>query len=135
MGQSISSGVLAEAVHETTQVGVSARTIRLHIQKLGLTDIKKTLPQLVETLKKPRSRRFWCRVSRSAAKQRLGGDANELGSSQCNGLVGQLSLADQRHIDGSTVFGSDRASLGSTKPNDKRPSRFATLWAPRSLLG
>ncbi len=52
MGQSISSDVLAEAVHENTQVGVSARTIRWHVQKLGLADIKKALPQLVETLKK-----------------------------------------------------------------------------------
>lgn len=51
-GQSISSDVLAEAVHENTQVGVSARTIRWHIQKLGLTKIKKTLPQRVEALKK-----------------------------------------------------------------------------------
>ena len=51
-GQSISSDVLAEAVHEKTHVGVSARTIRWHIQKLGLARIKKTLPQRVEALKK-----------------------------------------------------------------------------------
>jgi hypothetical protein len=51
-GQSTSSQMLAEQVSERTQVQVSARTIRWHIQKLGLTNIKKSLPQLVETLKK-----------------------------------------------------------------------------------
>lgn len=51
-GQSTSSEVLAEVVNERTQAGVSARAVRLHIQKLGLTHIKKVLPQLVETLKK-----------------------------------------------------------------------------------
>ena len=51
-GRSTSSDVLAEAVNEQTQVVVSARTVRWHIQKLGLTHIKETLPQLIETLKK-----------------------------------------------------------------------------------
>ncbi len=51
-GQSTSSDVLAEVVNERTQAGVSARTVRWHIKKLGLTRIKETLPQLVETLKK-----------------------------------------------------------------------------------
>ncbi len=51
-GHSTSSDVLAEKVNERTQAGVSARTVRWHIQKLGLTHIKETLPQLVETLKK-----------------------------------------------------------------------------------
>jgi len=51
-GQSTSSDVLAEVVNERTQAPVSARTVRWHIQKLGLTHIKKTLPKLVETLKK-----------------------------------------------------------------------------------
>jgi hypothetical protein len=51
-GQSTSSDVLAKVVNERTEAEVSARTIRWHIQKLGLTDIKETLPQLVETLKK-----------------------------------------------------------------------------------
>jgi len=51
-GHSTSSDVLAEEVNEQTQAGMSARTVRWHIQKLGLTHIKKTLPQLVETLKK-----------------------------------------------------------------------------------
>ncbi len=51
-GQSMSSDVLAEVVNERTEARVSARTIRWHIQKLGLSDIKQTLPRLVETLKK-----------------------------------------------------------------------------------
>jgi len=51
-GQSMSSDVLAEVVNEQTEARVSARTIRWHIQKLGLSDIKQTLPRLVETLKK-----------------------------------------------------------------------------------
>jgi hypothetical protein len=51
-GQSTSSDVLAEVVNERTQAKVSARTIRWHVQKLGLTKINETLPQLVEALKK-----------------------------------------------------------------------------------
>ena len=51
-GQSTSSDVLAEVINERTQAGVSARTVRWHIKKLGLTRIRETLPQLVETLKK-----------------------------------------------------------------------------------
>lgn len=51
-GHSTSSDVLAAAVHEQTQTVVSARTVRWHIQKLGLTHIKATLPQRVEALKK-----------------------------------------------------------------------------------
>ncbi len=51
-GRSTSSDVLAEVVNERTRAEVSARTVRWHIQKLGLTHIKETLPQLVETLKK-----------------------------------------------------------------------------------
>jgi transposase len=54
-GRSTSSDVLAEVVNERTQVSVSARTVRWHIQKLGLTQIAKTLPELVETLKKTHS--------------------------------------------------------------------------------
>lgn len=51
-GRSTSSDVLAELVNERTQAEVSARAVRWHIQKLGLTHIKEALPQLVETLKK-----------------------------------------------------------------------------------
>lgn len=51
-GHSTSSDVLAEQVNERTQAGLSARTVRWHIRNLGLGDIRNTLPQLVETLKK-----------------------------------------------------------------------------------
>ena len=51
-GHSTSSDVLAEAVNERTQAGLSARTIRWHIRHLGLANIRNTLPQLVESLKK-----------------------------------------------------------------------------------
>ena len=51
-GHDTSSVVLAEQVNEQTGVDVSARTIRWHIQHLGLSGIRKSLPQLVETLKK-----------------------------------------------------------------------------------
>lgn len=50
--RSTSSDVLAEAVNERTLSSVSARTIRWHVRKLGLTHIKETLPELVEALKK-----------------------------------------------------------------------------------
>lgn len=51
-GQSTSSAVLAAVVRERTQVRISARTVRWHVHKLGLTRIHQTLPQLVEALKK-----------------------------------------------------------------------------------
>jgi hypothetical protein len=51
-GHSTSSDVLAEQVNERTQAGLSARTVRWHIRNLGLANIRDTLPQLVETLKK-----------------------------------------------------------------------------------
>lgn len=51
-GQSTSSNVLAEVVKAQTGARVSARTVRWHIQKLGLTHIKMTLSRLVETVKK-----------------------------------------------------------------------------------
>jgi hypothetical protein len=51
-GHDTSSEVLAEQVNEQTEAGVSARTIRWHIRHLGLSDIRQSLPQLVETLKK-----------------------------------------------------------------------------------
>ena len=46
------SEVLSEIVNEERGTSVSPRTIRWHIKNLGLRDIKKTLPELVETLKK-----------------------------------------------------------------------------------
>jgi len=51
-GLSTSSEVLAEQVSQKTQVVLSPRTVRWHIRQLGLSNIGKTLPQLVETLKK-----------------------------------------------------------------------------------
>jgi len=51
-GHPTSSDVLAEQVNERTQAGLSARTVRWHIRNLGLADIRNTLPELVETLKK-----------------------------------------------------------------------------------
>ncbi len=51
-GHSTSSDVLAEQVNERTQAGLSARTIRWHIRNLGLSNIRNTLPELVEALKK-----------------------------------------------------------------------------------
>lgn len=51
-GHSTSSEELARLVNERTDAGVSPRTIRWHSNKLGLAGIKKTLPELVSTLKK-----------------------------------------------------------------------------------
>jgi hypothetical protein len=51
-GHDTSSAVLAEQVNERTHSRLSARTIRWHIRNLGLGDLRRSLPQLVETLKK-----------------------------------------------------------------------------------
>jgi len=51
-GHSTTSEELAKLVNERTDAGVSPRTIRWHANKLGLAGIKKTLPELVSTLKK-----------------------------------------------------------------------------------
>ncbi len=51
-GHDISSEVLAAQVNQQTEAGVSARTIRWHIRHLGLSDLRHSLPQLVESLKK-----------------------------------------------------------------------------------
>ena len=51
-GRSTSSEVLASVVNERTEGQLSARSIRLHIQKLGLGRITETLPRLVEEQKK-----------------------------------------------------------------------------------
>ncbi len=53
-GHSTSSETLAVAVNEACQVQLSARTIRWHVGKLGLSAIKPTLPKLLDTLKKTR---------------------------------------------------------------------------------
>ena len=51
-GHSVSSQAIAELINDTQATTISARTIRWHMNKLGLMKIKKTLPGLVETLKK-----------------------------------------------------------------------------------
>jgi len=51
-GHSTSSQALAELINDTQKTTISSRTIRWHMNKLGLMKIKKTLPKLVETLKK-----------------------------------------------------------------------------------
>lgn len=51
-GRSISSDVLAKVVNADSETTLSPRTVRWHMEKLGLSSIKKTLPDLVRTLKK-----------------------------------------------------------------------------------
>lgn len=51
-GQSTSSDALAKVINADCETKVSPRTVRWHIEKLGLGSIKKTLPELVRTLKK-----------------------------------------------------------------------------------
>lgn len=51
-GHKASSEVLAKVVEERTGTALSPRTIRDHINKLGLNKAKKTLPDLMNTLKK-----------------------------------------------------------------------------------
>jgi len=51
-GQSTSSRALANSIKERCSLNLADRSIRLHVQKLGLYRIKKTLPELVKTLKK-----------------------------------------------------------------------------------
>jgi hypothetical protein len=51
-GHSISSHVLTQIINTNRKVCISSRTIRWHMNKLGLAKIKKTLPELAETLKK-----------------------------------------------------------------------------------
>ena len=51
-GQCTSSDVLAEVVNADSEIALSPRTVRWHMEKLGLGSIKKTLPELVRALKK-----------------------------------------------------------------------------------
>lgn len=51
-GRSTSSRALAELLNEQSQLDLSERTVRWHMNKLGLDQIKKSLPELVEALKK-----------------------------------------------------------------------------------
>lgn len=51
-GHSVSSQALTEIINDSQKTNISPRTIRWHMNKMGLMDIKKTLPKLVKTLKK-----------------------------------------------------------------------------------
>ena len=51
-GRSTSGDSLAQSLNEANEISLSARTIRWHMNKLGLNKIKKTLPALVNSLKK-----------------------------------------------------------------------------------
>ncbi len=51
-GQSTSSDVIAKVLNAGGATPLSARTVRWHMEKLGLGRIGKTLPELVRTLKK-----------------------------------------------------------------------------------
>lgn len=52
VGKSTSSGALASSLKERCDLDLSARTIRYYLQKLGLKNIAKTLPDIIEQLKK-----------------------------------------------------------------------------------
>ena len=51
-GYSTSSQALTKIINDTKKKTISPRTVRWHMNKLGLLKIKKTLPELVRTLKK-----------------------------------------------------------------------------------
>lgn len=51
-GYSVSGKAIAEAVNNNLQTAISDRTVRWHMKKLGLMEIKKSLPKLVKSLKK-----------------------------------------------------------------------------------
>lgn len=51
-GHSISSQALTQIINSSLDVYISPRTIRWHMNKMGLAKIKKTLPELAEILKK-----------------------------------------------------------------------------------
>jgi len=53
-GHPVSSQTLAEIINDSMEASltISPRTVRWHMNKLGLMGIKKTLPELVDTLKK-----------------------------------------------------------------------------------
>lgn len=51
-GYSVSGKALAKAVNDNLQTAISDRAVRWHMKKLGLMEIKKSLPNLVKSLKK-----------------------------------------------------------------------------------
>jgi hypothetical protein len=53
-GHSCSSDALAGMINQELQITVSARTVRWHVQRLGLRDLRQRLPQLIEAQKKSR---------------------------------------------------------------------------------
>jgi len=50
--RNVSSQRLSEDLKQRCNLDLSSRTIRLHIDKLGLSKIKKSLPELIDSLKK-----------------------------------------------------------------------------------
>ena len=52
IGKKTSSQTLVEDLKERCNLDLSSRSIRFHIEKLGLSKIKNTLPQLIESFKK-----------------------------------------------------------------------------------
>jgi len=51
-GHPASSKVLADQINQETRTNLSSRTVRWHMKKLGLLHMKKTLPAMVNELKK-----------------------------------------------------------------------------------
>jgi hypothetical protein len=51
-GYSTSSQALTKIINDAKKTTISPRTVRWHMNKLGLMKIKKTLPELVKILKK-----------------------------------------------------------------------------------
>jgi len=51
-GHSISSQTLTDVINDIHKTAISSRTVRWHMNKLGLMKIKKTLPNLVGSFKK-----------------------------------------------------------------------------------
>lgn len=51
-GKSVSSHVLLESINQRCKLDLSTRSVRLHVQNMGLHKIKKSLPELIDTLKK-----------------------------------------------------------------------------------
>ena len=51
-GRPSASASLAKAIEKHDAISLSPRTIRWHVNKLGLQNLKTTLPSLIETLKK-----------------------------------------------------------------------------------
>ncbi len=61
IGYSTSSQDLTEIINAAQNTNISSRTMRWHMNKLGLMKIRKTLPNLVETLKKTFDHTYCCK--------------------------------------------------------------------------